>query len=558
MVAQTRHAGPGRLEFREKLTGKTDALLKKLQTLHAQLAALDQDAVDTQSLNTVRRDLVHTSLLLHKDRGVKAHVACCLADILRLYAPDAPYTQPELRDIFHFFFRQLANGLKGGEAETAYFEQYFHLLESLSTVKSVVLVCDLPGADELMGEVFRDFFGLVRRGDLSKKVELFMADILVALVDEAQSVPGEVMDIILAQFQDKSAAQGSGSNLNQPAYRLAATVCNQTADKLQRNVCQYFSDIILNSSSSSSSNANNNDDSEDEDDSNNNTNNNAKNQAEKRYADIRVAHELIKALHRACPGVLHSVIPLLDEELRAEDVEVRLLATATLGSMFAAASSSSSSSSSSTSTSSAAAHATTTTTTPSQPSTSTSTTAPASGGSSLIQSYPSTYLLWLSRKNDKSPLIRLRVLASCAPLLRSPDRGVRAGIEGVVREKLMDPDERVRAAACGVVGGLDYEGLLGLGRGANGEEGMGEGGGLMREVCGRALDKKGVVRDAALRSLGRAYGLGWFEMYVVFFSSFRPCVSAFCFAFLYLSLRALGFLACFFCFHLFPEKRQTC
>lgn len=209
MVAQTRHSGQPspkkRLAFHEKLGGKglsTDALLKKLKTLHTQLAALDQDTVDVASLGTARKELINTSILLHKDRGVKAFAACCLADILRLYAPDAPYTQAELRDIFQFFFRQLSNGLKG--PESSYYTEYFHLLESLSTVKSVVLVCDLPSADELMAEIFRDFFALVRR-DLAKKVELFLADILVALIDESQSLPSEALDTLMSQFIDKNA-----------------------------------------------------------------------------------------------------------------------------------------------------------------------------------------------------------------------------------------------------------------------------------------------------------------------------------------------------------------
>jgi sister-chromatid-cohesion protein PDS5 len=209
MVAQTRHSGQPspkkKLAFHEKLGGKglsTDALLKKLKTLHTQLAALDQDTVDVASLGTARKELINTSILLHKDRGVKAFAACCLADILRLYAPDAPYTQAELRDIFQFFFRQLSNGLKG--PESSYYTEYFHLLESLSTVKSVVLVCDLPSADELMAEIFRDFFALVRR-DLAKKVELFLADILVALIDESQALPSEALDILMAQFIDKNA-----------------------------------------------------------------------------------------------------------------------------------------------------------------------------------------------------------------------------------------------------------------------------------------------------------------------------------------------------------------
>lgn len=67
------------------------------QALHKELGSLDQEQVDTKSLDKVSKELISTTLLLGKDRGVKAYVACCLADLLRLYAPDAPYTADQLR-----------------------------------------------------------------------------------------------------------------------------------------------------------------------------------------------------------------------------------------------------------------------------------------------------------------------------------------------------------------------------------------------------------------------------------------------------------------------------
>ena len=105
MVAQTRKGAgntPRKLKFNEKLVGRghsTDALLKKLKVLHAELAELDQENVDTKSLAAVCKELISNSILLHKDKGVKAYAACCIADLLRVYAPDAPYTAQELRDI---------------------------------------------------------------------------------------------------------------------------------------------------------------------------------------------------------------------------------------------------------------------------------------------------------------------------------------------------------------------------------------------------------------------------------------------------------------------------
>ncbi|KAG2003330.1 cohesin-associated protein Pds5 [Coprinopsis cinerea AmutBmut pab1-1] len=426
MVAQTRHGGgqPSprkKLEFREKLTGKglsTDALLKKLKTLHDQLAALEQEHVEVKSLDTAKKELISASLLLHKERGVKAYTACCLADILRLYAPDAPYTPAELTDIFEFFFKQLSAGLKG--TDSTYYNEYFHLLESLSTVKSVVLVCDLPKADKLMTLIFRECFSLVRR-DLPKKVEIFLVDTLEALIDESQSINADALDLILAQFKDKNLG------LDNAAYRLATEVCNRASDKLQRNICQYFNDIITDQS------------------------------AEDDYDDIRKAHDLIKALHRSCPGVLDSVIPQLEEELRAEDLTIRLLATQVLGEMFA----------------------------------------DIKNGSDLFRKYPNTWNVWLSRKNDKAVPIRLKVVESCRALIQNLPES-REALEGLLNDKIMDPDEKVRAAVCKLYSQLDYEAALHHVSEAQ-----------LRNVAGRGLDKRHSVRIEALNSVGKIYNIAY-------------------------------------------------
>ncbi|KAJ3508895.1 hypothetical protein NLJ89_g5509 [Agrocybe chaxingu] len=424
MVAHTRPS-KSKLTFREKLAGKgvtTDNLLKKLKTLHTQLAALDQETVDTNSLNTVRTELIHTSLLLHKDRGVKAYTACYLADILRLYAPEAPYTQHELRDIFQFFFRQLSAGFKG--ADEPYYNEYFHLLESLSTVKSVVLVCDLPSSDELLHEIFRDLFTIVKR-DFTRKVELFMADILVALIDECSSFPNDALEVIMAQFIEKNA------KVDQPGYRLAVQVCNAASDRLQRYVYQYFGDLLTTS-----------DDSE-----------------EKEQDNVQTSHELIKRLHRSCPSVLHSVIPILESEMRSDVLASRLIATSTLGEMYA-----------------------------------------DKGGPELVRKYPSTWQLWLGRKADISVPVRLKCIEAIPALIGNLPEAKDA-LEELLRLKIYDPDEKVRAATCKIYSQLDYETAL---RHVSEEQ--------LKTVVGRALDKKRSVRAEALNAAGKLYSLAYPEI----------------------------------------------
>ena len=208
MVAQTRaggHPSSPKLKFHEKLLGRTttstDVLLKKLKTLHTELADLEQEHMDQDALGGLHKELIHQSILLHKDKGVKAYAACCIADVLRLTAPKGCYDHRELTDVFHFFLRQLVQNLK--TSDTPYYNQYFLLLECLSAVKSPALICNLPKSDELIEEFFKDFFKIVRY-DLSKKIELFMVDILNVIVDESQTIPSVVVTTLLAQFMDKN------------------------------------------------------------------------------------------------------------------------------------------------------------------------------------------------------------------------------------------------------------------------------------------------------------------------------------------------------------------
>ncbi|KAL2200920.1 hypothetical protein P885DRAFT_26537 [Corynascus similis CBS 632.67] len=95
--------GMVRLQFKEPLTwrpGKAiplDTLLKRLDQLTRELAEMDQETTDPSSLTKVAKEVASHQLLNHKDKGVRAYTACCVVDILRLCAPDAPFTPSQLK-----------------------------------------------------------------------------------------------------------------------------------------------------------------------------------------------------------------------------------------------------------------------------------------------------------------------------------------------------------------------------------------------------------------------------------------------------------------------------
>lgn len=74
------------------------SVVNDLKYLHESLSQLEQEQFSPfqEELAPVASRLVHPELLANTDRAVKLLVACCLANILRLYAPDAPFTSEQL------------------------------------------------------------------------------------------------------------------------------------------------------------------------------------------------------------------------------------------------------------------------------------------------------------------------------------------------------------------------------------------------------------------------------------------------------------------------------
>ncbi|EPQ30988.1 uncharacterized protein PFL1_01177 [Pseudozyma flocculosa PF-1] len=429
---QTRSESLVKLSNRGKLYqkgGSTDTLLKRLKAVRAELSEMDQDYCDVRSLDEVRKELVSTALMLHKDKAVKAYVACCLADMLRLYAPNAPYTQTELRDIFQFFIHQLTAGL--AKPSSPQYSEHFYLLESLSHIKSVVLVCDLSNADELMTEYFKGFFDQARP-DLSKNVELCMIDVLVALIDECQTLPTEVLELLLANFGTKAVKH------NAAAHRMAVEVCSATRDKLQKYIAQYFTEVIVSASR--------------EDDQ------------DERMEALQTAHSLIMQINRSVPTLLLNVIPQLEEELKAEDAQLRILATKVLGQMFAERPSS------------------------------------TGAGGDLAQKYSATWKAWLGRANDKSATLRtVWVEATRNLLINHPE--LRGDLTPILEQKLLEPDERVRAAMAKTLGSLDYETAL-----HHVDKRV------LIKLVDRCKDKKANVRRAAMEASGKMFDMAFSEI----------------------------------------------
>ncbi|OBT54241.1 hypothetical protein VE04_06474 [Pseudogymnoascus sp. 24MN13] len=481
---------------------------------------------DKASLGKVAKELCSPNLLGHKDRGVRAFAAACLVDVLKICAPDAPFTPSQLKDIFTLFVTSILPALS--DPSNAYNTQHMYVLTSLAEVKSVVLITDVNNSEALLLHLFTIFFDIVSGSakastgeQLSKNAEFHMNEILVTLVDEAPTLPTEVIDIIVAQFlraaatgkakqNGDSKADDKQSTLEMKelpaAYKMAEFLCNSCPEKMSRYISQYFNDVIVDASSSGSISKSGdhrrssiNDDSDDEDEN-----------AGPTVVDLRElekAHRLLRELWRASSQVLQNVIPQLEAELSAENVQLRLLATETLGDIISGIGAAGPPPAPPMD---PAAYPPVMLEEYAQPTAPTNILTTPMSPQSFAQAYPAVYTSFLSRKNDKSPLIRSAWTTAIGRIILTSAGGIglsredEATLVAGLAEKLNDADERVRIAAVKAVAGFGFHDII-TKLASSGD--VNKTGSVLCSLADRSRDRKHAVRVEGMTTISKIWGV---------------------------------------------------
>lgn len=133
---------------------------------------------------------------------------------------------------------------------------------------------------------------------------------------------------------------------------MALDICYACPNTLQRRVCQYFSDALITVSG-------NNENSTDE------------------FEDLKKAHSLILKMNATVPDLLLNVLPLLQEEMKVDQLNVRQLATEIMGQMF------------------------------------------ADPTSTVAKKNPIIWKTWLGRRDDKSIILRMKWLDMCGDIYKN-------------------------------------------------------------------------------------------------------------------------------------------
>lgn len=179
-------------------------------------------------------------LLSHTHDDVRLLLSCCFVDILRLCAPEPPCDDSTTLQVFDVIIKQLRRLKK---TEDSSFERCYYILESLSDVKScliLVAMCE-DSEDRDCTRIIELFHALL--GSLSSKqnskVDIYVADIVQACIEEFETPPRELLECVLTYL-----VNGSNDDDARRSYRVVQMVLKQQL--VQQPVQHYMSMLVQN------------------------------------------------------------------------------------------------------------------------------------------------------------------------------------------------------------------------------------------------------------------------------------------------------------------------
>ncbi|KAL5698903.1 hypothetical protein ACHQM5_029878 [Ranunculus cassubicifolius] len=183
---QLREAGLKLLQ----LPSSTEEVLAILDKVECCLLRVEQSPSKEMqnALNPSMNALVATDLLGHADSDVNVSVASCVSEITRITAPEAPYTDDQMKQIFQLIvssFEML------GDTSSRSYQRRVSILETVAKVRSCVVMLDLE-CDGMILEMFQHFLKSIH-DDHPANVFSSMETIMSLVLEESEEIPPELL-----------------------------------------------------------------------------------------------------------------------------------------------------------------------------------------------------------------------------------------------------------------------------------------------------------------------------------------------------------------------------
>ncbi|TKY58087.1 Sister chromatid cohesion protein PDS5-like B-B [Spatholobus suberectus] len=211
-----------------------DELLLLLDLVESCLSRVEQSPTKSMqdALSPSLKALIADTLLRHADVDVKVAVASCISEVTRITAPEAPYDDDQMKEVFRLIVSSFEN--LHDKLSRSYTKRT-SILETVSKVRSCVVMLDLE-CDDLILEMFQHFLKAI--GDHHpESVFSSMETIMILVLEESEDISLDLLSPILASVKKDN------EEVLPIARRLGESVLESCATRLRPYLKQAVSTL---------------------------------------------------------------------------------------------------------------------------------------------------------------------------------------------------------------------------------------------------------------------------------------------------------------------------
>ncbi|TYK31652.1 sister chromatid cohesion protein PDS5-like protein A isoform X1 [Cucumis melo var. makuwa] len=283
----SKHSRPTKDYIIKSLRQVVDAFARLEQSHVSDARAKSEPAKKLDSCTKPLRNSIINGLLRNKDKDVRLLLAICVSEMFRVMAPEPPFEDEYLRDIFILVlssFSELA------DTTSPLFSWRVKILETVARCKCCVIMLDI-GCEDLVLDMFNTFFSAVRDYHDPSLVNNILS-IMTHILSEDASPP--LVDAVLHNLVKEEKGEPTA------ASHLAGSIVGTCAETLEPLICGLLTSCI----------------------------------SERDVVGSELKefyHEIIFRIFQCVPQMLLPVIPNLTLELLTDQVDVRIKAVKIIG-----------------------------------------------------------------------------------------------------------------------------------------------------------------------------------------------------------------------------------
>ncbi|GIL81918.1 hypothetical protein Vretifemale_10677, partial [Volvox reticuliferus] len=186
-----------------------DALAKSFKQLAKALEAAPQDVAALGcAKDSLPLQLLEHATAANADKELSLYGTLCIVYVMRIYAPDVPYSDEQLKEVFELLLGCWAQLAVTGATGT--FEICRATLQTFADVKFYILMLDLEDPD-LLARTFATLLRAARPENL-QVLEGPLMEVLLGIMEEMDQPSQELCDTMLAALAGAAVPAGAGDS----------------------------------------------------------------------------------------------------------------------------------------------------------------------------------------------------------------------------------------------------------------------------------------------------------------------------------------------------------